>query len=74
MLRFLVMSLINSPGKLSGHGNSSMVILVIALSILYWCTSPAWGSGFALMQQGTAAMGQANAFVADASDASAIFL
>ena len=50
-----------------------MLILVLALSILYWCTSPAWGSGFALMQQGTAAMGQANAFVADASDASAIF-
>jgi long-chain fatty acid transport protein len=73
MLRFLVMSLINSPGKLFGHGNNSMLILVIALSILYWCTSPAWGSGFALMQQGTAAMGQGNAFVADASDASAIF-
>ncbi len=73
MLRFLVMSLMCSPGKVSGHGNSAMLILVLALSILYWCTSPAWGSGFALMQQGTAAMGQGNAFVADASDASAIF-
>ena len=36
-------------------------------------TSGAGGAGFALMNQGTAAMGQGNAFVAEASDASAIF-
>lgn len=35
--------------------------------------SPSWGAGFALLQQGTAAMGQGNAFVAEADDPSAIF-
>jgi len=35
--------------------------------------APAWSAGFALVQQGTAAMGQGNAFVAEANDPSAIF-
>jgi long-chain fatty acid transport protein len=51
------------------YTNSLIFILAIVLS----CTSSALGAGFALIQQGTAAMGQGNAFVADASDASAIF-
>ena len=33
----------------------------------------AWAAGFALLQQGTAAMAQGNAFVAEANDPSAIF-
>jgi long-chain fatty acid transport protein len=47
--------------------------LVFITAAILSCTSPALGAGFALLQQGTAAMGQGNAFVADASDASAIF-
>jgi long-chain fatty acid transport protein len=43
------------------------------MPVLCWCPATAHGAGFALVQQGTAAMGQGNAFVADASDASAIF-
>lgn len=42
--------------------------LIVALS-----QSPAHGAGFALLQQGTAAMAQGNAFVAEANDPSAIF-
>lgn len=40
-----------------------------------WGLSPVsvWGAGFAVLQQGTAAMAQGNAFVAQADDASAIF-
>jgi len=45
----------------------------MVVSVLCWWSAAAWGSGFALVQQGTAAMAQGNAFVADASDASAIF-
>ncbi|MDP2045297.1 MAG: outer membrane protein transport protein, partial [Deltaproteobacteria bacterium] len=47
--------------------------IVVAVSLLCCWTSGAWGAGFALVQQGTAAMGQGNAFVAEANDASAIF-
>ncbi len=43
------------------------------IATVFSCTSAALGAGFALVQQGTAAMAQGNAFVADASDASAIF-
>ena len=50
-----------------------IVILMVAMSFLCWGSSTAWGAGFALVQQGTAAMGQGNAFVADASDASAVY-
>ncbi|MEJ2671499.1 MAG: outer membrane protein transport protein [Deltaproteobacteria bacterium] len=51
------------------------LVLLIAVTFLTLCffISTAQGSGFALVQQGTAAMAQGNAFVADASDASAIF-
>jgi long-chain fatty acid transport protein len=42
-------------------------------SFLCWWPVAAWGAGFALIQQGTAAMAQGNAFVAEADDASAIF-
>lgn len=73
MLRFLGMAIITSLGKSVWHGNSFVWLILVAVSLLCWCTSAAWGSGFALMQQGTAAMGQGNAFVAEASDASAIF-
>ncbi len=47
------------------------LIFLIAFLISY--SSQARGAGFAMVQQGTAAMGQGNAFVADASDATAIF-
>jgi long-chain fatty acid transport protein len=47
--------------------------LILTTAIILGGASAAQGAGFALIQQGTAAMGQGNAFVADASDASAIF-
>jgi long-chain fatty acid transport protein len=59
--------------KLLCSGNSVLLIIVLVTPILCWWTSLAHGAGFALQQQGTAAMAQGNAFVADASDASAIF-
>ena len=59
--------------KLWSRGNCFAFLLVGVILILCWCTSTAQGAGFALIQQGTAAMAQGNAFVADASDASAIF-
>lgn len=43
------------------------------IATIFSCASAALGAGFALVQQGTAAMAQGNAFVADASDASAIY-
>ncbi|MDI6854663.1 MAG: outer membrane protein transport protein [Deltaproteobacteria bacterium] len=46
----------------------SAAVLTAALPL-----PPVRAAGFALMQQGTAAMGQGNAFVAEASDPSAIF-
>lgn len=58
-----------------GHAGWGQKIFVF-LTALVWliCShSPAQGAGFALFQQGTAAMAQGNAFVAEASDASAIF-
>jgi long-chain fatty acid transport protein len=49
--------------------------LLFFLSVLLLCSfnTPAWGAGFTLYQQGTAAMAQGNAFVAEANDPSAIF-
>ncbi len=73
MLNFLGTLIFNSVGKSVWHGNSSGLAIMVALSLLCWCTSSAWAAGFALVQQGTAAMAQGNAFVAEASDASAIF-
>lgn len=49
---------------------------VLLIGIILFCqgfAASAWGAGFALGQQGTAAMAQGNAFVAEASDASPIF-
>jgi long-chain fatty acid transport protein len=59
--------------KLLCSGTSVLLIIVLVMPILCWWTSLAHGAGFALLQQGTAAMAQGNAFVADASDPSAIF-
>ncbi|MDO9532951.1 MAG: outer membrane protein transport protein [Deltaproteobacteria bacterium] len=46
---------------------------MVAVALLCCWTSGAGAAGFALVQQGTAAMGQGNAFVAEANDASAIY-
>ena len=73
MLSFLGTLIFNIVGKSVGHGNSLGLAIIVAVSLLFWCTSSSWAAGFALMQQGTAAMGQGNAFVAEANDASAIF-
>jgi long-chain fatty acid transport protein len=59
--------------KLLWPGNYILLIIVSIMPFLCLWTSMAHGAGFALLQQGTAAMAQGNAFVADASDASAIF-
>ena len=49
----------------------SISLLMIGIAI---CTvSGAAAAGFAVLQQGTAAMAQGNAFVAEADDPSAIF-
>lgn len=53
----------------SRFGLLAVVFLVVAWSF----PGPALGAGFALTQQGTAAMAQGNAFVAEANDPSAIF-
>jgi long-chain fatty acid transport protein len=63
---------IRSLWKLLGRGQC-WVFFVMVIAFWCWMTSNAHGAGFALNQQGTAAMGQGNAFVADASDPSAIF-
>jgi long-chain fatty acid transport protein len=47
-------------------------LIFLSAAILMGATA-AEGAGFALLQQGTAAMAQGNAYVADASDASTIF-
>jgi long-chain fatty acid transport protein len=73
MLSFLGTLIFNSVGKSVGHGNSFGLATMLAVSLFFWCTSSSWAAGFALVQQGTAAMGQGNAFVAEANDASAIF-
>ncbi|MBW1916819.1 MAG: outer membrane protein transport protein [Deltaproteobacteria bacterium] len=49
-------------------------LVLIAVMFFWFVSNPsAYGAGFALVQQGTAAMAQGNAFVAEANDASAIF-
>lgn len=73
MLSLLGMLISGSFGKSVWQGNSFGLAIVVAVSLLCWWTSGAWAAGFALVQQGTAAMGQGNAFVAEANDASAIF-
>jgi long-chain fatty acid transport protein len=59
--------------KLCWRAIGFVVLALVVMPVLCWCTATAQAAGFALIQQGTAAMGQGNAFVADASDASAIF-
>jgi long-chain fatty acid transport protein len=73
MLSFMGMLIFHSLGKTVWYGNSFALAIMLAVSL--FCCSPtrSWASGFALVQQGTAAMAQGNAFVAEASDASAIF-
>jgi long-chain fatty acid transport protein len=73
MLSFLKVLIFTNLGKSVWHGNSVVLAIIVAASLFCCCTSLARASGFALMQQGTAAMGQGNAFVAEANDASAIF-
>ena len=73
MLNFLGMLIFGNSGKLGWQGNSLGWAIVVAVSLLCFWTSGAGAAGFALVQQGTAAMGQGNAFVAEANDASAIF-
>lgn len=48
-------------------------LLFVSVLVLLSLQAPAWGAGFTLYQQGTAAMAQGNAFVAEADDPSAIF-
>jgi long-chain fatty acid transport protein len=73
MLSWLRMLIFSSFGKSACHGHSFGWVIVVAVSFLCCWTSGAWAAGFALVQQGTAAMAQGNAFVAEANDASAIF-
>ena len=73
MLNFFGTWIFNSVGKSVRQGNSFGLAAMVAVSLFCWCTSSSWAGGFALVQQGTAAMGQGNAFVAEANDASAIY-
>ena len=73
MLSYFGRWIFHSLGKTVWYGNGFALGIMMAVSLCCWCPSWAWASGFALVQQGTAAMAQGNAFVAEASDASAIF-
>jgi long-chain fatty acid transport protein len=70
MMRIL---LNHTSATLWGLCSSFGLITLVLVALEGLCLTPAWASGFALVQQGTAAMAQGNAFVAEASDASAIF-
>jgi long-chain fatty acid transport protein len=72
MLSFLGRVMFNSPRKSVWHGNSVGLAIAVAAALCWW-SSAASAAGFALVQQGTAAMAQGNAFVAEASDASAVY-
>jgi long-chain fatty acid transport protein len=73
MLSLSGMIIFSNSGKSICHGNCFGVAIVVAITVLCCWTSGVWAAGFALIQQGTAAMGQGNAFVAEANDASAIY-
>jgi long-chain fatty acid transport protein len=73
MLGCFRMLMVHGFCKLFSQGNCFILIIMVVTPVLCLCISKAHGAGFALIQQGTAAMGQGNAFVADASDPSAIF-
>lgn len=48
------------------------LVLLVSICVVLLASS-GWAAGFAILQQGTAAMAQGNAFVAQADDPSAIF-
>lgn len=48
-------------------------VVSLVLGLMLCLTTSGWAAGFAILQQGTAAMAQGNAFVAQADDPSAIF-
>ncbi len=73
MLSSLGMLIFHSLGKTVWRVDRFALAIMLAVSLICWSPSWAWASGFALVQQGTAAMAQGNAFVAEASDASAVF-
>ncbi|MFZ5447211.1 MAG: OmpP1/FadL family transporter [Thermodesulfobacteriota bacterium] len=73
MFSFFHSLMVHSLYKLLWSTNGLLLLILVVMPVLCWCTATAYGAGFALIQQGTAAMAQGNAFVADASDASAIF-
>ena len=73
MLHFFSISIVPQLRNLSGLRNSFVLAIVVAVAVVGGFSAPAKGAGFALVQQGTAAMAQGNAFVAEADDASAIF-
>lgn len=63
--------------KLPGRGRPASerqgLVLAALLLAVGSLATPAWGGGFTLFQQGTAAAAQAAAFVAEADDPSAIY-
>jgi long-chain fatty acid transport protein len=65
----LVLSFLRS----SGEKLSSLALLFVAVLVMMATPGLSQAAGFALIQQGTAAMAQGNAFVAEANDPSAIF-
>ncbi|MFZ2087675.1 MAG: outer membrane protein transport protein [Desulfobaccales bacterium] len=56
-----------------GHAGITVFLASLALAAVWGFPAMVYGAGFALTQQGTAAMAQGNAFVAEANDPSAIF-
>lgn len=54
-------------------GGITFIYVAIVLAVVWGWPVASRGAGFALIQQGTAAMAQGNAFVAEADDPSAIF-
>jgi long-chain fatty acid transport protein len=63
------------PGLLSKSTGQPPLLAALLAAVLISLLMPgiAQAAGFALLQQGTAAMGQGNAFVAEANDPSAVF-
>ena len=72
MMSFWRRVIFNSLRKSVWQGNSVGLAIAVAAALCWW-SSAASAAGFALVQQGTAAMAQGNAFVAEASDASAVY-
>ena len=55
------------------HGGMTAFLVFMVLALAWGRPAPSEGAGVALIQQGTAAMAQGNAFVAEADDPSAIY-